>query len=344
VVSKEEAAARAERAQGGSWRDKPMPIVALSDNSAELGLLASAFNGRCLYHLSLGETDKAWHDVRLLHRLLELSYPQSESSMGDHMRLQMFASKAAESVLLYGGWESNKIRQALQELTASHRPPTDADVQRMLTGERLRQLADFQQNFPAEVAVMPFPLPYSIFPLGRTMVAVNRSFDAQSGENFRKNSDNANNRRFIDSIEINDRGYVKRNHIPQTLVWHGFRNSPAVYVGVNVSSHRPVSIADHIAYQTAEAELTRLVFALELYRKEHEGRYPATLSALCDGYIEKVPVDPFSDDGAPMTYRVNDDRTGYLVYSVGRNRIDDGGEYDPRRGFGDIRRKWNYGE
>jgi len=43
-----------------------------------------------------------------------------------------------------------------------------------------------------------------------------------------------------------------------------------------------------------------------------------------------------------MIYRVNDDRTGYLVYSVGRNRIDDGGEYDRRQGFGDIRRKWHY--
>ena len=82
---------------------------------------------------------------------------------------------------------------------------------------------------------------------------------------------------------------------------------------------------------TAESELTRLVFTLELYQKERENRYPPNLETLCNGFIEKMPVDPFSRVGESMIYRVNDDHTGYLVYGVGRNRIDDGGKYDERK-------------
>jgi hypothetical protein len=102
--------------------------------------------------------------------------------------------------------------------------------------------------------VADIPLPYSIFPVNRTMVAVNRCFDAQSGEDFRRSSDNSND---------ND-------------------------------------------------------------------------------YLEKVPTDHFSNAGEPMSYGVNDDFTGYMVYSTGRNRADDGGQEDSRQYFGDILRKRNY--
>jgi hypothetical protein len=50
------------------------------------------------------------------------------------------------------------------------------------------------------------------------------------------------------------------------------------------------------------------------------------LATLCNGYIEKVPVDPFSQVGECMIYKVSADCTGYLVYSVGLNGIDDGGD------------------
>ncbi|MDR0327566.1 MAG: hypothetical protein LBI05_04645 [Planctomycetaceae bacterium] len=49
------------------------------------------------------------------------------------------------------------------------------------------------------------------------------------------------------------------------------------------------------------------------------------MATLCNGYIEKVPRDPFSHAGEPMVYKVNDDGTGYLVYSIGENRTDDDG-------------------
>jgi hypothetical protein len=60
--------------------------------------------------------------------------------------------------------------------------------------------------------------------------------------------------------------------------------------------------------------------ALELYRQEH-GRLPGELSQLVPKYLPRVPQDPFN--GQPLRYVVEED--GYLLYSVGENRVDDGG-------------------
>jgi len=61
--------------------------------------------------------------------------------------------------------------------------------------------------------------------------------------------------------------------------------------------------------------------ALRLFRSEH-GRWPASLNELVPGLLSKVPPDPFSD--RPLVYRRTD--VGYLLYSVGGNGVDDGGQ------------------
>jgi hypothetical protein len=61
--------------------------------------------------------------------------------------------------------------------------------------------------------------------------------------------------------------------------------------------------------------------ALRLFRSEH-GRWPASLNELVPDLLSKVPADPFSD--RPIVYRCTDD--GYLLYSVGGNGVDDGGQ------------------
>jgi hypothetical protein len=66
--------------------------------------------------------------------------------------------------------------------------------------------------------------------------------------------------------------------------------------------------------------MTQVVFALAAYRADH-GSYPADLAALVPKYLPAVPEDLFS--GGPIRYKRED--TGYIVYSVGINRKDDGG-------------------
>jgi hypothetical protein len=67
--------------------------------------------------------------------------------------------------------------------------------------------------------------------------------------------------------------------------------------------------------------------AIELYRRER-GELPATLDSLVPKYLPNVPVDPFTD--SPMIYKVTDE--GFAIYSVGKNKTDDGGRFDHNPG------------
>jgi hypothetical protein len=60
-------------------------------------------------------------------------------------------------------------------------------------------------------------------------------------------------------------------------------------------------------------------------------KLPRELDDLVPEYLPSVPEDPFS--GGPLVYRVQAD--GYILYSVGRNRQDDGGR--PQYKDGDLR-------
>jgi hypothetical protein len=67
--------------------------------------------------------------------------------------------------------------------------------------------------------------------------------------------------------------------------------------------------------------------ALEKYRRKHNA-YPDNLSALVPSFATRVPADPM--DGAPIRYRKLDDG-GFSVWSIGINRIDDGGKLEPQK-------------
>jgi hypothetical protein len=64
-----------------------------------------------------------------------------------------------------------------------------------------------------------------------------------------------------------------------------------------------------------------LAFALATYHADH-GRYPQALAELAPKYLDQIPDDIFS--GKPVIYKP--EPNGYLLYSVGANGIDDGGQ------------------
>jgi hypothetical protein len=69
------------------------------------------------------------------------------------------------------------------------------------------------------------------------------------------------------------------------------------------------------------------VVAAERYRQEH-GAWPESLDRLAPAQLTEVPLDPF--DGRPLRYRRTAD--GVVVYSVGEDGKDDGGQLR-RAGF-----------
>ena len=74
-------------------------------------------------------------------------------------------------------------------------------------------------------------------------------------------------------------------------------------------------------YSEADLRLLRTDCALVLYHREN-GRYPMKLDELIPRYLESVTRDPFS--GKAMVYRRL--TNSYALYSIGPDRIDDGGK------------------
>lgn len=71
----------------------------------------------------------------------------------------------------------------------------------------------------------------------------------------------------------------------------------------------------------AEVRSAGVATLVERYRRDH-GRVPATLADVVPRYARAVPIDPFT--GRSLLYR--QDAQGYVIYGVGENRTDDGGE------------------
>jgi len=75
-----------------------------------------------------------------------------------------------------------------------------------------------------------------------------------------------------------------------------------------------------IAYRRMAA----IALAIRLFEMDH-GSLPDTLDELVPDYLASVPEDPFAESPGPLIYRP--DRAEPVLYSVGENGIDDGGDY-----------------
>ena len=69
-------------------------------------------------------------------------------------------------------------------------------------------------------------------------------------------------------------------------------------------------------------DLLRTELAVRAYKMDH-GAWPTSLAKLCPAYLENVPLDAYSGDA--FLYRIEKD--GFVLYSVGADRRDDGGEF-----------------
>jgi len=68
-----------------------------------------------------------------------------------------------------------------------------------------------------------------------------------------------------------------------------------------------------------------VAIAVRMYQVDR-GRRPDTLRDLVPDYLAAVPQDPMDEPGRPIRY-INDPEIP-LLYSVGRDGRDDGGNYD----------------
>lgn len=83
----------------------------------------------------------------------------------------------------------------------------------------------------------------------------------------------------------------------------------------------------------AEQSGTLAGLALAAYHHDH-GEYPASLDELVPDYLEALPPDPFSQ--GPLVYR-RGEADEYVLYTVGEDGIDDGGDFTTDDGKGGYR-------
>ncbi len=86
-----------------------------------------------------------------------------------------------------------------------------------------------------------------------------------------------------------------------------------------------------VAKQTAITAI-----ALKRYQLKH-ANYPVDLNALVPEFISAVPLDPV--DGKQLRYKLNSDGT-FLLYSVGENGVDDGGDPALEKGVSSSSFNW----
>jgi hypothetical protein len=110
-----------------------------------------------------------------------------------------------------------------------------------------------------------------------------------------------------------------------SLPWPSRIDAPAASAYADSTNGRNFQMSDTwqalgIATDTALTRCARVVVAVERYRFEHHG-LPDRAESLVPALLDSPPVDPFS--GGTLRYvRAAD---GYMVYSVGPDRIDNGG-------------------
>ena len=82
-----------------------------------------------------------------------------------------------------------------------------------------------------------------------------------------------------------------------------------------------------------QVDAARTAIAVERFRLAH-GRLPEALDQLAPDFLERIPRDPHNE-GKPLSYRVKGDGS-FIVYGFGRNRRDDKGKREYRKGLDDI--------
>ena len=135
---------------------------------------------------------------------------------------------------------------------------------------------------------------------GYTMVEINRAFDEMEQQ-------------FFDGVPKPERGFADIDNIFWFIAWHGTTVGVPVAIGRMMGELLAPALEAGLASFTsrqANAELTRLVFALEAYHRD-KGNYPEALDDLLGDYIDEMPLDPFS--GVPFRYITEPE--GYLLYT-----------------------------
>jgi hypothetical protein len=323
----------------------PGMVAALLPNVQRCGTAGFALACRAMLRLGEGRIDEAWQDLRACHRLGRLV------ARGGTL-LELFAGFAIEYVakradvvfLGHARLTSKQILARLEDVRQLPPMPAVADIMDLTDRFTLLEIimltarhgAQFLESMPRpevrpkkgnEFMARLFTRSINWDPALRT---TNRWFDRftaalRIADRATRVQEMAAIRRDLTALkqQVSEIGSIEKSFMGPER--RGEMAGDAIIALLLPAFDKVQSAADR--FEQAERNL-HLAFLLAAYRQDH-GRYPEKLGELSPKYLVKIPGDLFS--GKPLIYRL--EGTGFLLYSVGENGIDDGGrgyEDEPR--------------
>jgi hypothetical protein len=132
--------------------------------------------------------------------------------------------------------------------------------------------------------------------------------------------------RQLDAIDLKNETFMPGEVDDDGRELENMRNHPSPYTFLAcIAVPNTAKAWRTTAYYQTMVNEAQIACALERYRLAH-GEYPETLDALVPQYIQIIPHDLIG--GQPLHYRRTNDGK-FLLYSIGRNETDDGGQPSP---------------
>jgi hypothetical protein len=314
---------------------QPAQMVGSSCPSMRMGEAGRALGTRALLRVMQGDLEGAWEDSKALHRLAGLwCQPVLLLCRSIAMMLDQMASETDVRIAQHTNLSDTQAQAMLVEL------------QRLPELPSMRDLIDLDARFTVlDVAMQLVRATTNVQGVSQTMAAP-RAGPVDYNVVLRRINGYVDG--LVEPIDMED--YAERQRLreqlgdPRTLAesrldhWTGIRRTllflalppqrrmerRSEMVGDWLFLFAVPSIADIDTRRlaaTMHRRLAQAAFALAVWHA-HRGGYPSTLADLVPDCLPQVPIDVFS--GKPLTYSARG--AGYLLYSVGINGLDDGGE------------------
>jgi len=295
---------------------------------------AQALSTRAMWHLHEGRPEEAWQDIIALYRLARLlGNGQTLIEILFGTAVDGIAHRACRAFLGSGALTVEQARRAERDLTAL--PNLDSIANAMNGGERvfyldtiihllvegkydtLMEEAGISPNFATVLKLVNIDWNFVLSDSNRlydraaaaaelpTRPARQTAFAELNAEKKRR----TNARQRTPAIAW---ALISRRRRGEFIA-----NFLAVYLIPALEN-----VQDFVDRTNVNLELMRLAAALSVFRAEN-GHYPEKLDDLVPQFIASLPIDIYS--GQPPIYKADDDRGGFLLYSVGENGVDDGG-------------------
>lgn len=309
----------------------PFMMDCVWPNYSQFRGAAKAIYLRSVLEMSDGRFDAAWQDALLVHRLGQLHAQQPmliENLVG--MAVSSLADEIGCRVAVDPRLTAEEARVMLRQLQSLPDPPSASRA--IDTGERYTSLdgvimCQRAGRIPGNNGALNTPMPGVVFDVNTVLREVNAPFDRLVSA---MQIENPTER--LEAVAAAERSaVVVRDRVSPVRVLLSLLVSPpkarpqvmSRVIGDLLLSILVPSLGKADELRTCalmRRQLEHLAFALAIWHAD-KGHYPETLLPLVPEYIAEVPLDYFT--GQPLHYAVADH--GYLLYSVGSNRQDDGG-------------------